>query len=235
MAGEVTVAPRSSHIVTAKLEASDKKNAPPLVCIEPATVPIQGIVVARALSRVGQRERGDEQLILQPDQAKPASSARSVKVMLANYSREELTLPNATVLGVAQEISEKIVDAINDEKTTDTGFFTRRANSRLYYKLLKGKLDHLDSKEKGLIEPVLKRFAHVFHDEETNDFKSTTLVEHQIIVTDPTPIRRPPVQDPICATWRDGVTSKEHAKQRSDSEKPVPLVGTGSTGSEKES
>jgi hypothetical protein len=104
-------------------------------------------------------------LILQPDQAKPASSARIVQVLLANSGREELTLPNATVLGVAEEISEKIVDAINAEKTTNTGFLTRRrANSRLYYKLLKDKLDHLDSKEKRLIEPVLKMFAHVFHD-----------------------------------------------------------------------
>jgi hypothetical protein len=118
--------------------------------------------------------------------------------MLANYSREELTLPNATLLGVAEEISEKIVDAINAEKTTDTGFLTRkRANSRLYCKLLKDKLDHLDSKEKGLIEPVLKRFAYVFHDEETHDFKSTTLVEHQIIVTGPTPIRHPPYRTPF--------------------------------------
>jgi hypothetical protein len=100
--------------------------------------------VASALSRVGQIERGDEQL----KQAKPASSARSVKVMLANVSREELTFPNATVLGVAEEISEKLVDAINDEMSTDTRFFTKRANSRLYYKLLKDKLDHLDSKEK---------------------------------------------------------------------------------------
>jgi hypothetical protein len=45
--------------------------------------------------------------------------------MFANYSREELTLPNATVLGVAEEISEKLVDAINDEKTTDRGFIQK--------------------------------------------------------------------------------------------------------------
>jgi hypothetical protein len=30
----------------------------------------------------------------------------------------------------------------------------------------------------------------VFHDEETNGFKSTNVVEHNIVVTDPTPIRR---------------------------------------------
>jgi hypothetical protein len=53
MAGEVTLAPRNSHKVTAKLDATDKKRTSTLVCIEPATVPIQGIIVARVLSRVG--------------------------------------------------------------------------------------------------------------------------------------------------------------------------------------
>jgi hypothetical protein len=198
MAGEVTVAPRSSHIVTAKLEATNKKATPLLVCIETATVPIQRIIVARTLSRVGHIERNAEQLISQPTQAKTVSSALSVQVMLANYSREELTLPKATVLGVAEEISEQLVDAINVENITNTDSSTKgRANNKRYYKLMKDKLDHLDNKKKGLIEPVLKKFAHVFHDEDINDFKSTTVVEHKIIVTDPTPIRRPQYRTPF--------------------------------------
>jgi hypothetical protein len=53
----------------------------------------------------------------------------------------------------------------------------KRANNKLYQKLLIDKLDYLNNKEKGLIEPLLKRFAHVFHEEDTNDFKSTTVVE----------------------------------------------------------
>jgi hypothetical protein len=116
MAGEVTVAPRSSHIFTAKLEATNKKGNPPLVCIEPATVPIQGLIVARALFRLGSIGRDAGQLTLNLAQAITASSARSVQVMLANYSREELTLPKATVLGVAEGISEQLVDAMNVEK-----------------------------------------------------------------------------------------------------------------------
>jgi hypothetical protein len=66
MTGAVTVAPRNSHIVTAKLETTNKRGTPPLVGIEPATVPIKGIIVARALSRVGSIERDAEQLTLQP-------------------------------------------------------------------------------------------------------------------------------------------------------------------------
>jgi hypothetical protein len=133
-----TVAPRSSHIVTAKLDATDRKRTPPLVCIEPATVHIQGIVVARVLSRVGQTNRHAEQLTPQPTTAKNAPATRSVQVTLANYSSEELTLPNAMVLGVAEEISEQLVDAINAERTTNIDPSTkRRANNKLYCKLLK--------------------------------------------------------------------------------------------------
>jgi len=38
---------------------------------------------------------------------------------------------------------------------------------------------------------VLQKYAHVFHNEETNDFRSTEVMEHKIVVTDPTPIRCP--------------------------------------------
>jgi hypothetical protein len=33
--------------------------------------------------------------------------------MLANFSSEELTIPKATILGVAEEVSESLVDKIN--------------------------------------------------------------------------------------------------------------------------
>jgi hypothetical protein len=39
-----------------------------------------------------------------------------------------------------------------------------------------------------VIEPVLIRYAHIFHDDENNDFKSTNLVEHKIITGDAQPI-----------------------------------------------
>jgi hypothetical protein len=40
-------------------------------------------------------------------------------------------------------------------------------------------------------EPVLHQYKHVFHDEESNDFKSTGVVEHQIDKGNAKPIRRP--------------------------------------------
>jgi len=32
------------------------------------------------------------------------------------------------------------------------------------------------------MQPVLEKYAHVFHDEETNEFKSTDVIQHQILL-----------------------------------------------------
>ena len=61
---------------------------------------------------------------------------------------------------------------------------------RIYIKLLQGKLDYLTEEERQVIEPILWKYAHVFHDEETNDFPGTNIVEHCIPVGDVQPIRR---------------------------------------------
>jgi hypothetical protein len=49
--------------------------------------------------------------------------------MLANFSREELTSPKATVLGVADETSEELVDAINIKETTNEDFPTKQGSN----------------------------------------------------------------------------------------------------------
>jgi len=66
----------------------------------------------------------------------------------------------------------------------------------LYDKLLQGKLDHLTQEDRQHIQPVLRKYAHVFHDEASNDFKETKAIEHQILVGDAKPIRRPPYRTP---------------------------------------
>jgi len=43
---------------------------------------------------------------------------------------------------------------------------------------------------------LLQKYAHVFHDEDTNDFKGTNVTEHQILVGDAQPIRRPQYRNP---------------------------------------
>jgi len=57
----------------------------------------------------------------------------------------------------------------------------------VYLKLLGGKLDHLFPEERQIIGSVLQRYAHIVHDEETNDSKSTDVIEHQILLEDKNP------------------------------------------------
>ena len=97
--------------------------------------------------------------------------------MLANFSGETLIVPIATVLGIAEEVSEDLVNRVNAESVSDTNSPARsprkRKNEHLYSHLLQGKLDHLKPEERRYHEPVLMKYAHVIHDESTNDFRGT--------------------------------------------------------------
>jgi len=115
--------------------------------------------------------------------------------MIANFSKEQLTIPKATVLGVAEEITEELVDKINAEYKPKSDLVNdrqrKKRNELLYWKLLLGKLDHLSEDEKQVIEPVPMKYAPVFHDEDSNEFKGTDVIEHQIVLEDTRPIRKP--------------------------------------------
>ena len=116
-------------------------------------------------------------------------------VLLANFSNETIVVPKATVLGVAEEISESLIDRINPKckSELDTPVIPQRQkkNEAFYGKLLQGMLDHLSQDEGQLIERILLKYTHVFHDESTNDFKRTDFVEYQILVGDTPHISRP--------------------------------------------
>jgi len=79
-------------------------------------------------------------------------------VMVANFSDEALTIPKATVLGIAERISESMVAKINTKSEANliepAKPPRKRRNETLYYKLLQGKLDHLTQEER---ESILNR------------------------------------------------------------------------------
>jgi len=79
--------------------------------------------------------------------------------MIANFSEEAPIIPKTTVLGIAEQIPEPLVDRINarghENSDPPTKPRRKRKNEALYHKLLQGKLDHLSQEEKNLIEPVL--------------------------------------------------------------------------------
>jgi hypothetical protein len=190
---DTIIEPRCRQIVMGKLDATKGENLPPVVCVESAMFPIHGIHPARVLTRV-QARSGIQQTSLQGRIVREAAR-NCAYVMITNFSDEALQVPKATVLGIAEEVSESVVDKINTvgQSCVNTPGETSNGGRKkeLYRKLLKGKLEHLPHRERQLIEPVLVKYAHVFHDEELNDCKATNEVEFEIPVGDSTPIRRP--------------------------------------------
>jgi len=166
----VTVPPRCKQIIVKQI--IEKQNPPPLVCIEPAQIPIEGILPARGLSRV---KTGRPPPSVTSSHSSNISRTRNSQamVMVANFSDEQISIPNATVLCVAEEIREELVDIINqrDQPISDplNNKQRKKRNELLYKKLPRGKLDHLPVKDRQLIEPVLLKYPHLFHDEQIND------------------------------------------------------------------
>ena len=76
--------------------------------MESAQIPIEGILPASALSRVESSGHETSLVISQSNQSETGAPSRCAYVMLANFSNEPLVVPKASVLGVAEEISESL-------------------------------------------------------------------------------------------------------------------------------
>jgi hypothetical protein len=169
----ITMAPRSQHVVIGKIESEKTKELHPLVCVEPAHIAIEGILPARVLTRVGCGTGEKPPMTSQTDQMVTKLPDTSAYVMLTNFSEQTMTVPKSTVRGIVEEVSEPLVEKFNEKNAKwPQKPEMRKKNEALYGKLLKGKLDHLKQEDSELIEPILVKYAHVFHDEETNDFKA---------------------------------------------------------------
>jgi hypothetical protein len=72
----------------------------------------------------------------------------------------------------------------------------------------------------SIMEPVLVKYKHVFHEEGSNDFQDTDLGEHQIVTGDAKPIRKPPTEyhspsgkrwkTRYRTSWKKGLLKKVH-------------------------
>ena len=77
------------------------------------------------------------------------------------------------------------------------------------------------------------KYAHVFHDEETNDFKGTNIIEHEILVGDARPIRRPQYRTPFAL--RDEMKAQvENVTEGRGKTELLPLDVAGHPGSQTE-
>ena len=88
----------------------------------------------------------------------------------------------------------------------------------------------MSSAERKIIEPDLIKFAGIFHEDEDNDFKSTSVVVHKIETGNATPIKKAPYKPPFALREEmnrqvqkmldKGVISPSHSPRSS----PVVLV-----------
>jgi hypothetical protein len=206
----VTVGPKSKQAVYAKLMGSNRNVIPSPVCVEPVEIPISGVLAARVLTRMTRENHASE-----ADAREREATARKPKckdtlnnckavgtlvVMVANFSAEPLDLPRGTVIGTAEEMAEDTVAMLNCEdgnpKLEGSAVRTPNKVDIKTKKYLRDSLAHLSDKERAETEPVLMRYAHVFHDDESGEFGKTDLVRHRIETGNAPPIRKVPYRVP---------------------------------------
>jgi len=114
------------------------------------------------------------------------------------------SIAEGNLLGLTEETSASVVAEINDEvktnfnhrRKTHCGVTTVLDDSN-YKQYLQDKLGHLSHAERSVMEPVLRKYGHVFHVEGSNDFRGTDLIEHRIVTGDAKPVRKPPYRVPF--------------------------------------
>jgi len=117
----IRISPRVKQMVVGRLELSKRQQSPPLVCVEAAQLPFESVLAARGLSRVlPTPSRTDETRVTSRRACVIQLTDRCLRdrvhVILANVGQEEIVLPKATVIGVAEEISPSVVANINDDE-----------------------------------------------------------------------------------------------------------------------
>jgi hypothetical protein len=78
-------------------------------------------------------------------------------------------------------------------------------NEALYKKLLAGKLDHLSPGEGQVIEPVLQKYELLFDDQDKRlQIHGCNRTQNHSYPCDTN--KASPVQDPVRAAWRNGLS-----------------------------
>jgi hypothetical protein len=109
---------RARQLLVGSLEVPQSRENPPLVCIEPAQLPFEGVLLARGVPRSCTQQPEPPRANTAPSAGdEPLNAGRTktaVHVMVVNISHEEVELPKGTLLGVAEKISETLVATVND-------------------------------------------------------------------------------------------------------------------------
>ena len=70
-------------------------------------------------------------------------------------------------------------------------------NDTSFKEYLQDKLGQLSQAERSVMEPILIKYRHIFHEEGSNEFRGTDLVKHKIVTGNAKPIRKPRYRVPF--------------------------------------
>jgi hypothetical protein len=119
----VRLAPRANKIILGELNLQKHQENPLVVCLEPARLPFEGLLVARRVSRLfrqARRTKLPQELAALEVKDRPPTRETSkplLNVLVVNFTEEEIELPKATVLGILEKMSEPLISANSIEQS----------------------------------------------------------------------------------------------------------------------
>jgi hypothetical protein len=118
-----------------------------------------------------------------------------VPIQIINLSLEEVELEGRMYIRVASPIT---VDAIQVPVEHDVNSILQGCDvaPNTFEGYLREKLTHLKTGDRRILEPMLRRYKHLFYGLGSKNLGSTSQVEHNIETGDARPIKRNPYRTP---------------------------------------
>jgi hypothetical protein len=121
-----------------------------------------------------------------------------VPVQISNLSLEEVEISKHTCVGVASPIccsENKDPDdcRIHIVQRVENG---KIQNKQPFQEYLEKELDHLQGRDRQILETVLRKYSHLFYGFENTDIGCTSQVQHAIDTGDARPIKKNPYRIP---------------------------------------
>jgi len=118
-----------------------------------------------------------------------------VPIQIANLSLEEIEINKNSYIGVASPIQNNEVSDCEENMVNSVERTHRNAKNE-FRDCLREKLEHLDGKDRHILEPVLRQYRHLFYGLGSTELGCTSQVEHSIDTGDARPIKRNPYRTP---------------------------------------
>jgi hypothetical protein len=123
-----------------------------------------------------------------------------VPIQIINLSLEEVELPKHICVGIASPTEACVgnelarVQGVTQTHTLERGDEVQ--NQRTFELYLNEKLGHLTARDRNYLEPVLRKYCHIFYQEGSSAIGCTSIVKHKIDTGDAQPIKKNPYRTP---------------------------------------